>query len=475
MAKWLLIGYFWMGLFLFGKSGTTIAQQKDTLRQRPHNNLLLQNQDTTNFEDKYIVSELEKVQYANYSENLKKIALEKLLENQKLQNVSLQQKLQNEQLKAETQRKQAEAKRQQEIQKQKIKQLEINELNQRLTLQNRTRNFLLGGLALLTLLGLLLFWSNQQLKKRNRAIQKLSAENLEKEQEKQQILATQNETLERQVSERTAELNHSLTELKATQNQLIQKEKLASLGELTAGIAHEIQNPLNFVNNFSEMSVELISELMEERSKEKGKRDDELENDLLNDLAQNQAKINHHGKRASNIVKGMLEHSRQSTGERTLTGINQLTDEYLRLAYHGLRAKDKTFNSDFELIADKNLPKIEVIPQDIGRGLLNLINNAFYAVSKKEGGKVIVSTKALEKAIEIKVTDNGTGMSETTKAKIFQPFFTTKPTGEGTGLGLSLAYDIVTKGHGGTLEVETQEGEGTTFIVKLPITVGKDL
>ena len=469
MAKWLLIGYFWVGLFLFGKSSTTIAQQKDTLRQRPHNNLLLQNQDTTNFEDKYIVSELEKVQYANYSENLKKIALEKLLENQKLQNVSLQQKLLNEQIKVEAERKQAEAQRQQEIQKQKIKQLEINELSQRLTLQNRTRNFLLGGLALLTLLGLSLFWSNQQLKKRNRAIQKLSAENLEKEQEKQQILATQNETLERQVGERTAELNHSLTELKATQNQLIQKEKLASLGELTAGIAHEIQNPLNFVNNFSEMSVELISELMEERSKEKGKRDEELENDFLNDLAQNQEKINHHGKRASSIVSGMLEHSKASTGERSLTDINKLADEYLRLSYHGIRAKDSNFNSDYKTDFDENLPKIEVISQDMGRVLLNLINNAFWAVKTVEKPLVTVKTEQTDNHLIIKVSDNGTGMTDEIKAKIFQPFFTTKPTGQGTGLGLSLAYDIVTKGHGGTLEVVSTEGVGSAFIIVLPL------
>jgi two-component system, NtrC family, sensor kinase len=268
----------------------------------------------------------------------------------------------------------------------------------------------------------------------------------------------------------------ALKELKATQAQLVQSEKLASLGELTAGIAHEIQNPLNFVNNFSELSVELVSELLEERSKEDGKRDEELERDLLNDLALNQEKINHHGKRASSIVKGMLEHSRTSTGERVLTDINQLADEYLRLAYHGLRAKDNSFNSEYELIADKNLPKINVVPQEIGRVLLNLINNAFYAVKAPQPPKgesymptVAVSTQKSENQVIIKVKDNGIGMSEATKAKIFQPFFTTKPSGEGTGLGLSLAYDIVTKGHGGTIEVTSTEGEGTTFIVKLPI------
>ena len=284
-------------------------------------------------------------------------------------------------------------------------------------------------------------------------------------EEKQQLLATQNETLERQVAERTAEL-------RASQNQLIQKEKLASLGELTAGIAHEIQNPLNFVNNFSELSTELIDEMNEEI--EKG---DTLEvKAIAEDLKQNLEKINHHGKRASSIVKGMLEHSRMSTGERTLTDINQLADEYLRLSYHGLRAKDSLFNSDYELITNKILPKINVVPQEIGRVLLNLINNAFYAVNErsklKEAGyqpKVTVTTKATENQIQVHVQDNGTGISDATQAKIFQPFFTTKPTGEGTGLGLSLAYDIVTKGHGGTLEVESVEGEGTTFVVKLPI------
>jgi len=265
----------------------------------------------------------------------------------------------------------------------------------------------------------------------------------------------------------------ALGELRITQTQLIQKEKLASLGELTAGIAHEIQNPLNFVNNFSELSVELVSELLEERSKEKEKRDEELETDLLHDLAQNQEKINHHGKRASSIVKGMLEHSRASTGVKELTDINKLADEYLRLSYHGLRAKDKDFNADFSTDFQALLPEIEVIPQDIGRVLLNLINNAFYAVNQRkqlsEGytPSVSVSTKQVGNTVEIRVKDNGIGMSEATKAKVFQPFFTTKPTGEGTGLGLSLAYDIVTKGHGGTLTVESIEGEGTGFTIKL--------
>lgn len=293
----------------------------------------------------------------------------------------------------------------------------------------------------------------------------------EKEIERNQLIASQNETLEREVAKRTAELKQSLADLKSTQNQLIQSEKLASLGELTAGIAHEIQNPLNFVNNFSEVSTELVEEMQEELDK----GDPEEAKAIADDVRQNLQKINHHGKRASSIVKGMLEHSRTSTGERQLTDLNQLTDEYLRLSYHGLRAKESIFNSDYELVAATNLPKIKVVPQEIGRVLLNLINNAFYAVNEraKQGEpnyqpKVTVITKAADSQLEIRITDNGTGIPDNIKAKIFQPFFTTKPTGEGTGLGLSLAYDIVTKGHGGALEVETKEGEGTTFVVKLP-------
>ena len=320
----------------------------------------------------------------------------------------------------------------------------------------------------------------------NKALSKQLVENnqlkneaIEHEQEKQHILETQNETLEKQVTERTAELNQSLKILKATQNQLIQSEKLASLGELTAGIAHEIQNPLNFVNNFSELSVDLVKDLKDEI--EKPAQDKAYIGELFDDLSQNQEKINHHGKRASSIVKGMLEHSRASTGVKELTDINKLADEYLRLSYHGLRAKDKDFNADFKTDFDPTLPKTEVIPQDIGRVLLNLINNAFYAVNQRaqlsEGFKpsegytpsVSVSTKHVGNTIEIRVKDNGTGMSKTVKAKVFQPFFTTKPTGSGTGLGLSLAYDIVTKGHGGTLEVSSTEGVSSEFIIKLPI------
>ena len=302
--------------------------------------------------------------------------------------------------------------------------------------------------------------NNLILKQKIVEIEKLSTE-------KEHILSSQNETLEKQVKIRTEELNNSLHELKTTQAQLIQSEKLASLGELTAGIAHEIQNPLNFVNNFSELSIDLANELKDEISK--SEKDWELIDELTTDLSENQQKINHHGKRASSIVKGMLEHSRTSTGVKELTNINALADEYLRLAYHGLRAKDASFNSNFQTDFDENLPKIEVIPQDFGRVLLNLINNAFYAVKDVESPLVIVSTEKIDNQIIIKVKDNGVGMSEATKAKIFQPFFTTKPTGQGTGLGLSLAYDIITKEHGGTINVESIEGEGTEFVISLPI------
>jgi len=263
----------------------------------------------------------------------------------------------------------------------------------------------------------------------------------------------------------------ALEELKSTQSQLIQSEKMASLGELTAGIAHEIQNPLNFVNNFAEVSVDLMEELSEEMANDNAEEVAEI----TEDLKQNLSKINHHGQRASSIVKGMLEHSRTDEGIKELTDINALIDEFLRLSYHGLRAKDKSFNADFKLEADETLPKIKVISQDIGRVMLNLINNAFYAVAKRAREEddgytpnVLVTTKQLDKAIEIRLKDNGGGIPAEFIDKIFQPFFTTKPTGEGTGLGLSLSYDIITKGHGGELKVNTKEGDGTEFIIVLP-------
>jgi signal transduction histidine kinase len=268
------------------------------------------------------------------------------------------------------------------------------------------------------------------------------------------------------------QVEKTLTDLKQAQQQLVQSEKMASLGELTAGIAHEIQNPLNFVNNFSDVSNELIDEMMEEVAK--GNLDEAKA--IADDVKQNLEKISHHGKRADGIVKGMLQHSRTSSGQKELTDINALCDEYLRLAYHGLRAKDKSFNAKFETIFNNNIEKINVVPQEIGRVILNLINNAFYAVTEKkkqniEGYEptVIVSTVKSGDKIEVRVIDNGTGIPKKLFDKIFQPFFTTKPTGQGTGLGLSLSYDII-KTHGGELKVETKEGEGSEFIILLPIT-----
>jgi signal transduction histidine kinase len=276
-------------------------------------------------------------------------------------------------------------------------------------------------------------------------------------------------------------LEKTLTELKSTQSQLIQSEKMASLGELTAGIAHEIQNPLNFVNNFAEVNSELIGEMKEELSK----GNIEEAKTISNDIDENEKKIIFHGKRADAIVKGMLQHSRSSSGQKEPTDINALADEYLRLAYHGLRAKDKSFNATLKTDYDETIGNINIIPQDIGRVILNLITNAFYVVDEKKkqqthGGfqtlhefagfepTISVSTKKVGDKIEIKVTDNGNGIPQKILDKIFQPFFTTKPTGQGTGLGLSLSYDIV-KVHGGELKVETKEGEGSEFIIALPL------
>ncbi len=292
----------------------------------------------------------------------------------------------------------------------------------------------------------------------------------------------------RQKQKANSVLETTLHHLKSTQAQLIQSEKMASLGELTAGIAHEIQNPLNFVNNFSEMNTELIEELKAETGKPKAEQNEKLEDELLNDIAENEKKIVHHGKRADAIVKGMLQHSRISSGQKELTDINLLCDEYLRLSYHGYRAKDKSFNAKFETQFDPALPKVNVVPQDIGRVMLNLINNAFYAVNAKVKSEtsdvkgdsshvspitfhyepiVTVSTKNLGDKIEIGVSDNGPGIPDSIKEKIFQPFFTTKPTGQGTGLGLSLSYDIV-KAHGGELKVASRKGQGSEFNITLP-------
>jgi signal transduction histidine kinase len=315
-----------------------------------------------------------------------------------------------------------------------------------------------------------------------------------------------NTNLEQKVKERTLELQQSLEELRSTQTQLIHSEKMASLGALTAGIAHEIQNPLNFVNNFSEVSNEMILELLSKKEKArldvetgqgKSERDETSEDEILNDISKNLEKILHNGKRADAIVKGMLQHSRTNTGQKEAVNVNTLAGEYLRLSYHGMRAKDNGFNADLKTDFDPDLPKITAVPQDIGRVLLNLINNAFYAVDQRNRSTVAeqqrnrtvlndqdqnpsssdsetykpvvtVSTKNLGQRIEISVRDNGDGIPEEIKDKIFQPFFTTKPAGQGTGLGLSLAYDIV-KAHGGELKVETREGEGTRFTIALPV------
>lgn len=288
--------------------------------------------------------------------------------------------------------------------------------------------------------------------------------------QKNRLMAKERRQAKEKELEHAKEIEKAYHKLKDTQQQLIHAEKMASLGELTAGIAHEIQNPLNFVNNFSDVNLELIEELHDEI------RNGDLEeaSSLVEDIEGNEKKIIHHGKRADAIVKGMLLHSRGSSHTKELTDINSLADEYLRLSFHGLRAKDKTFNADFKADLDDSLPKIKVLPQDIGRVLLNLINNAFHAVSEKKGQNiqgykpaVTVSTKNEADHIEIRVIDNGNGIPAEVMDKIFQPFFTTKSTGEGTGLGLSLSYDIITKGHEGELKVETREGEGAEFIIRL--------
>jgi signal transduction histidine kinase len=306
-----------------------------------------------------------------------------------------------------------------------------------------------------------------QLLKDKRALEhKIHIRTKEVQQQKEEI-ESQRDNLEIQRNN----LETTLGELKSTQNQLIQSEKMASLGELTAGIAHEIQNPLNFVNNFSEVNKEMIDELKEELKG--GNIDEALA--IANDIQQNEEKINHHGKRADGIVKGMLEHSRSGSGQKEATNLNIMADEYMRLSYHGLRAKDKLFNAELVTKFDIELPKVNVIQQDIGRVLLNLFNNAFYAVNQKRKTagddykpEVSVATATENGHIIIKVTDNGIGIPNAIKEKIMQPFFTTKPTGDGTGLGLSLTYDMVVKGHGGTINVNSTEGEGSEFVISLP-------
>ena len=269
-----------------------------------------------------------------------------------------------------------------------------------------------------------------------------------------------------------SKVEQALSDLKATQAQLIQSEKMASLGELTAGIAHEIENPLNFVNNFSEVNKELLFEMKDEIKKGNFKATESIADNVI----ENEEKINQHGKRADAIVKGMLQHSRANVGQKEPIDINSLCDEYLRLAYHGLRAKDKTFNSEMKTDLDNSIGRINVVRQDIGRVILNLLSNAFYAVNERERlqspldgytPQVMVSTKKLTEKIVIVVKDNGNGVPQNIVDKIFQPFFTTKPAGRGTGLGLSLAYDIV-KVHGGEIKLQTKEGVGSEFIIELP-------
>jgi signal transduction histidine kinase len=266
------------------------------------------------------------------------------------------------------------------------------------------------------------------------------------------------------------EIEQAYHELKRTQAQLIQSEKMASLGALTAGIAHEIQNPLNFINNFSEVNTELIDEMEQEIDKANIQHLKEI----AIEIKENELKINQHGRRADSIVKGMLQHSRVSRGQKEFTDINALADEYLRLSYHGFKAKDKSFNATIQTHYDASIEKVNIVPQDMGRVLLNLFNNAFWAVNekKKQAGQeyepvVTISSKTVSGKVEIVVRDNGTGIPQKVVDKIFQPFFTTKPTGQGTGLGLSLSYDII-KAHGGELKVESKEGEGATFVLSLP-------
>ena len=289
------------------------------------------------------------------------------------------------------------------------------------------------------------------------------------------LLAEANSQLSEQREEITVQrdqLEDTISTLKSAQQQLIQSEKMASLGELTAGIAHEIQNPLNFVNNFSEVSQEMMAELQEELDKGNITEASAISADVIANLE----KVHHHGKRADGIVKGMLEHSRASTGQKQATDLNKLADEYMRLAYHGLRAKNKSFNAELVTYFDPELPYVNVSQQDMGRVMLNLFNNAFYAVNQKAKTagpayqpEVSVASAAENGHITIKVADNGSGIPEAIKDKIMQPFFTTKPTGDGTGLGLSLSYDIIVKGHGGTISADSREGEGSEFTITLPV------
>ena len=330
------------------------------------------------------------------------------------------------------------------------KQTQITALNQEKKMQYY---FLAGSAGILILIGatgIVLYRSNRQKQKANVLLSKQK----------------------REIEEQRDQTNKALADLQLTQKQLIQSEKMASLGELTAGIAHEIQNPLNFINNFAEVNKEMIEELEDELKN--GNTDEALA--IANNIKENEEKINHHGKRADGIVKGMLQHSRASSNVKEPTDINKLADEYLRLAYHGLRAKDKSFNTEMTTHFDPKVPNINVVPQDIGRVLLNLFTNAFYATQQRQkiAGPnykpiIEVSTAVNSKFIHIRVKDNGVGIPDHIRDKILQPFFTTKPTGEGTGLGLSLSYDTIVKGHNGKINIESKDGEGSEFIIDLPL------
>jgi signal transduction histidine kinase len=334
--------------------------------------------------------------------------------------------------------------------------IKMQELQNELTLkENRTRTYiLLSGIGVFMLIAFLLYINNRNRSKAN------------------DLLHKQKEEIEIQ----KGNVEKTLSDLKSTQAQLIQSEKMASLGELTAGIAHEIQNPLNFVNNFSEVSAELVDEIQDIRRKTQDRATGNEEDEILEDIRQNLEKITLHGKRADAIVKGMLEHSKRGSGQKEPTDLNALADDFLRLTYQSFLAKDPNFKVGLQTNLDPDLPKVSVIPQDIGKVLLNLYSNAFYAVSSVENPMVTVSSSLLEGGIDspdksggvkISVSDNGPGIPNAIKDKIFQPFYTTKPTGQGTGLGLSLSYDIV-KAHGGEIKVNTKENEGTEFIIKLP-------
>jgi signal transduction histidine kinase len=345
----------------------------------------------------------------------------------------------------------------------KGKQLQQSEINR----QKQLRLAFTIGFALVIVLVIVLIRNNRHKQRANRL---LNQKSLQVEEKNLQLQHTYSK-LEMQKDEILLQRNNlqkTLHDLKATQQQLIQREKMASLGELTAGIAHEIQNPLNFVNNFSEVNTELVEELRQKA--QSGHTTEVLQ--LAEEIKENEQKISHHGKRADAIIKGMLQHSRATTGEKQLTDMNALVDEYLRLCYHGMRAKDKLFNAQLQTDFDSSVGKLSVVPQDIGRVLVNLFNNAFYAVQQKKEQRngvyepaVSVCTKKVNGKVEIQVKDNGIGIPQKILDKIFQPFFTTKPTGQGTGLGLSLSYDII-KAQGGELKVKTKEGEGSEFIIQ---------